>query len=136
MSIKKAKMYTPLQLLIITVCGGPAGAVYALATNSATLDDSVEATVTIVAGGLIALIYLLALPFLPTVVALLVLPAIVAAVAFVLAKRTLAPERTRKILHHFERQTPANIAVVTAASLISSVAFMFVWVSVWRELRE
>lgn len=134
MEIDKIKLFSPLQVVFITLLSGPVGAVYALATNSSELDDAAEASVIAILGGVVALVYLLLCPFVRLEISLVAAPVLASIPAYWLAKRGQAPERTRKILDHFERQTIARVLATISGALIVSLTFALVWLNLWSEI--
>jgi hypothetical protein len=132
--VENIKIYSPLQVLVIALCSGPVGAVYALARNSSELGRTAESLVTVVLGGVIFLSYVLLFPFSPFEISLLAIPAVTCGAAYWFAKRGQTPERTRKIMHRFEPETRIKVAAVIGGALAATLATCFVWISVWHDL--
>lgn len=126
----KEKLYSPQQVLVATLVGGPAAGVYTLISNSNSVEGGERALPIVIAGWASVAIYLALLPFVPFLLAVTAFPALYCWTAYYIAKKGDFPRQIMKQGKLYRHHTMTTALLVGAASLTATAIVEAIWIGV------
>ena len=126
--VSKIKLYTPGQVAVSSLLGGPFAAVFVLWKNFQGLGKSSNATHTIVWGTFLALFVFLIVPFLPEKFPNFVVPAAYTGVAISVNRQYQLSKKEILESERYEIRSNWNVLGISIAFLFATVAILLLWV--------
>jgi type IV secretory pathway TrbD component len=126
----KERIFTPQQVLVATLLGGPAAGVYTLSANSNSVEGAERTLPLIITGWATAAVYLLALPFLPPLLGLGVLWPLFCGLAYYVAKKSNFPRQLMKQGKLYRHHDMTRALIVGVAGLVVVGLVEAVWFNV------
>ena len=125
--VHKTKMYSPVQVAVSSLLGGPCAAVFVLWKNFQGLDNSSGATHTIVWGTVLVLLVFLTIPFLPEKFPNSPIPIAYTAVAVSVARKYQLSKKEILESERYEIRSNWNVLGISIAFLFATVAILLSW---------
>ena len=125
--VSKIKLYTPAQVAVSSLLGGPCAAVFVLWKNFRGLGKSSNATHAIVWGTFLALLVFLIVPFLPEKFPNVVVPAAYTGVAMSVNRQYQLSKKEILESERYEIRSNWNVLGISIAFLFATVAVLLSW---------
>jgi uncharacterized membrane protein len=126
--VNKIRLYTPVQVAVSSLLGGPCAAVFVLWKNFQGLGNSSNATRTIVWGAFLALLVFLIIPFLPEKFPNFAIPAAYTGLAVSVNRQYQLSKKDILESEQHEIRSNWNVFGVSIGFLVATMAVLLSWI--------
>jgi len=130
----RVTIFSPRQILIATLLGGPAAAAYTLSKNGFVMDTQSNAAVTSASGVITSVLSVLLFPFLATRLWSILLLVAFASGAYFVARQRFDPYYIRRFPGQIVYATKKEMMAVIAASLGATVVMGVAWTTILADI--